>query len=303
MPTTPPPPATASHSAAEPAATPSSAGSQPDCRVHYDVPPQVFELLLDTNMNYSSGYYQAGDEDLEVAQVAKMDRIAWYSRLAPGTQVLDVGCGWSGPAIYFAERHGCRVTGITVSPVQREYGLTWAARRGVADRLRLDLVNVLDMPYPDGSFDAILFLESIIHMPEKAHIFARCAQLLRPGGRVFIQESNYDRASRRARYLVDRGFREVNEAFGSTGDVVSAGEMLMQLEEAGLVPEWVEDISSHYQITLAQWLGNLDRNAERMRSVSAQDYRMLRRYLMIALGTYRAGGTCCHMITARKPPR
>ena len=29
----------------------------------------------------------------------------------------------------------------------------------------------------------------------------------------------------------------------------------------------------------------------------------LRRYLMIALATYRTGGTVCHMMTARKPLR
>jgi cyclopropane-fatty-acyl-phospholipid synthase len=275
----------------------------PDSGVHYDVPPGMFELLLDRNMNYSSGWYGRGDEDLDAAQVAKMARIAQYAGLGSGGQVLDLGCGWCGPALYFAERYGCHVTGVTLSPVQREYALAWAGRRGLSDRLVVDQRSVLDLPYVDGTFDQVLFLESIIHMPEKAMIFARCAQLLRPGGRIFIQESNYNRASLRARYLSDRGYEEVDRAFGNTGHLVSAGEMLTLLEEAGFVPEWVEDISAHYVRTLSQWLGNLDHHAARMRALSARAYTMLRRYLMVALATYRAGGTVCHMITARKPSR
>ena len=268
--------------------------------MHYDVSAKLFELLLDRNMNYSSAYYPAGAEDLDAAQEAKMAHIARSTALRAGQRVLDLGCGWCGPALYFAERYGCHVTGVTLSPVQRQYGLAWAARRGMADRLNVDLVDVLELPYSDASFDRILFLESIIHMPEKARILARCAQLLRPGGRVFIQESNYDRASKRARYLTDRGYREVNRAFGDTGHMVSAGEMLVLLEEAGLLPDWVEDISAHYVRTLGQWLTNLDREADRMQAISAGAYAMLRRYLMIALATYRAGATVCHMITARK---
>lgn len=271
--------------------------------VHYDIPPAVFEMLLDRNMNYSSGYYATGNESLDAAQEAKMARIAHYAGIRTGQRALDVGCGWCGPALFFAERFGCHVTGVTLSAAQREYALAWADRRGLKDRLSVELRNVMDLPYADGTFDQVLFLESIIHMPEKAAIFARCEKLLRPGGRIFIQESNYDRASMRDRYLADRGYVEVDQAFGYTSHMVSAGEMLMFLEEAGLVPEWVEDISAHYVRTLGQWLGNLDLHASRMSAVSRQAYTMLRRYLMIALATYRAGGTVCHMITARKPLR
>jgi cyclopropane-fatty-acyl-phospholipid synthase len=273
----------------------------PNSGVHYDLPAGVFELLLDRNMNYSSGWYARGDEDLDTAQLAKMARIAHYAGLATGSRVLDLGCGWCGPALHFAEEYGCHVTGVTLSSVQREYALGWAARRGLSDRLVVDRRSVLDLPYANGAFDQVLFLESIIHMPEKAAIFARCMQLLRPGGRIFIQESNYDRASMRERYLASRGFAEVHQAFGYTSHMVSVGEMLMLLEEAGFVPEWVEDISSHYVRTLGQWLANLDSHAGPMRALSARGYNMLRRYLMIALATYRAGGTVCHMITARKP--
>jgi len=147
----------------------------------------------------------------------------------------------------------------------------------------------------------VLFLESIIHMPEKAEIFARCRELLRPGGTVFVQESCYDRASQRAHYQSERGHREVDRAFGGTGAMVSAAEMIAYMEEAGLQPERLEDMSAHYVRTLSQWLGRLDQHAEAMRAVADEAYRMLRRYLMIALATYRTGHTRCYQFTARRP--
>jgi cyclopropane-fatty-acyl-phospholipid synthase len=272
-----------------------------DSGVHYDVPPRIFELLLDPSMNYSSGIYVRGDETLAVAQIAKMDRIAGVLDLRDGSRVLDVGCGWGGPACYFAQRYGCEVTGVTLSSVQRDFALNRGRSYGVRERLRVDVSDVLDMDYEDESFEAIVFLESIIHMPEKTQIFDRCRSLLTPGGLLFVQESNYARGSRVDEYRQHRGFVEVNTAFGGTGTMVSAGEMLIRLEESGLVPNHLEDISHHYQRTLAQWLDNLDSNATQMCAISAAAHTMLRRYLMIALHTYRTGKTVCHQMSARKP--
>ena len=274
-----------------------------DSGVHYDTPPRIFELLLDRNMNYSSGVYLNGDEDLDSAQLVKMGKIASWLDLNPGARLLDVGCGWFGPALHMAEHYGAQVTGVTLSPVQREYGLGWASRRGLGQQVQIDVSDVLAMPYPGESFDAIMFLESIIHMPQKRQIFEACHTLLRPGGRLFVQESDYDRDSQNAKYRGDRGNREVDQAFGYTMDMVSAGRMQMEMEEAGLVPYALENISRDYVRTLSQWLQNLDTHAEEMRAISERAYLMLRRYLMIALGTYRSGNTVCHMITAEKRSR
>ena len=272
-----------------------------DSGVHYDTPPRIFELLLDRNMNYSSGYYPGGDESLDAGQVAKLEYIGRSLGLTRGDRLLDVGCGWSGPALYYAEHHGCRVTGVTLSATQRDYGMAWAARRGIGEAYRIDVRSVMDLPYPDDSFDHVIFLESIIHMPEKDAIFERCLKLLRPGGRILVQESCYDRESMRGRYLSDRGFEEVNRAFGFTGDMVSGGEMIRRLEEAGFHPLGLENVSRHYVRTLSQWLRNLDQHADEMQAVSRSAYRMLRRYLMMALATYRSGHTLCHIVTATRP--
>ena len=70
--------------------------------VHYNIDPEVFELLLDRNMHYSSGYYQHGHEDLDSAQETKLEKAGTWLGLRQGSRLLDVGCGWCGPALHFA---------------------------------------------------------------------------------------------------------------------------------------------------------------------------------------------------------
>ncbi|CAK6693097.1 class I SAM-dependent methyltransferase [Synechococcus sp. CBW1107] len=271
-----------------------------DSGVHYNNDPRLFELFLDSNLNYSSGVFCADDETLDQAQINKMQGIAASLGIKEGQRILDVGCGWSGPAVYFAEHYGCHITGVNLSAAQRAYGLNRAAQHGVDGRVQIEVKNVLDLDYPAASFDSIMFLESIIHMPEKEAIFRSCHDLLRPGGKIFIQESHYDRASMRGRYLSDRGATEVDRSFGNTMDMVTGGEMLCLLESAELIPLALQDISMDYVRTLSLWLQNIDRHAEPMMELSRDAYLMLRRYLMIALNTYREGGTVCYQITASK---
>lgn len=273
--------------------------SQGDSRVHYDSEPRIFQGMLDRNMNYSSGIYPGGGEALDAAQLAKMHRIAQICGFRPGQKLLDLGCGWSGPALFFAEHYGLHVTGVTLSPVQRDFGRRWAAERGLADRLEILVHDVLDLPLPRPSFDHAIFLESIIHMERKAELFQECHRLLRPGGVIFIQESCYDRQSKDLTYRATRGRGETEQAFGHSGHMVSGGEMLRLLEEAGFVPYHLENISADYQKTLAQWLDRLDQNADWMRALAPDTHSMLRRYLMVALGTYRLGTTVCHLMAAR----
>ncbi len=271
-----------------------------DSCVHYSNSPELFELFLDEHLNYSSGVFDAAGSTLDQAQVRKMDRIATEMGFEADQKILDIGCGWSGPAVYFAKTYGCRITGVTLSEIQREYGIKRASRQGVAERVDVQVCNVLNLPYPAASFDHIIFLESIIHMPEKQQIFNQCFELLRPGGKIFIQESHYDRAANRAQYLKDRGALEVDKSFGYTMDMVTGGEMLCLLEGAGLIPSSLQDISDHYVRTLAGWLTQIDANAAAMKAVSADAYWMLRRYLIIALNTYRQGGTVCYQVVASK---
>jgi 2-polyprenyl-3-methyl-5-hydroxy-6-metoxy-1,4-benzoquinol methylase len=99
-------------------------------------------------------------------------------RLPAKAGVLDLGCGCGMPVAKTLADGGHRVTGVDVSEVQVD-----RARRLVpqATFLRADATEV---GFPAGSFDAVICLYALIHMPIEAQprLLRRIAGWLRPGG-------------------------------------------------------------------------------------------------------------------------
>jgi len=99
----------------------------------------------------------------------------------PSARVLDLGCGTGLPIDGYLADRGAAITGIDVSP--KHLALAKAnvpsARYIEGDFSRLVL--------PEGSFDAIVSLYAIFHIPRAEHgdLFAKIAPLLRDGG-VFL---------------------------------------------------------------------------------------------------------------------
>jgi SAM-dependent methyltransferase len=107
---------------------------------------------------------------------------AWLTdlreRLPVTARVLDLGCGCGVPVARTLSGDGHRVTGVDLSGVQVE-----RARRLVPDAtfVRADATRVT---FPDGTFDAVVCLYALIHMPLEAQprLLRRIAGWLRPGG-------------------------------------------------------------------------------------------------------------------------
>jgi SAM-dependent methyltransferase len=100
------------------------------------------------------------------------------SRLPAAGAVLDLGCGCGVPVARALATAGYRVTGVDISEVQVD-----RARRLAPSGtfLRADATQV---GFPAESFDAIVCLYALIHMPLAAqpHLLRRAASWLRPAG-------------------------------------------------------------------------------------------------------------------------
>lgn len=111
-------------------------------------------------------------------------RIAESADVGPGCEVLDVGCGIGGAACHLARRTGARVRGLTPNTAQIELARALACSEDVQDSVAFDQGNAISLPYPDGSFDVVLFFESPCHFPDRGLFFREVRRVLRPGGRL-----------------------------------------------------------------------------------------------------------------------
>lgn len=102
--------------------------------------------------------------------------------------VLDVGCGVGGPACHLARVTGARIRGLTPNPAQLALARQSALQLPLAQRVAFDLGEAGRLPYPDNSFDVVLFFESACHFADRALFFAEAWRVLRPGGRLAGQD-------------------------------------------------------------------------------------------------------------------
>ena len=102
-------------------------------------------------------------------------------RLPKGAEVLDAGCG-AGYAVSFLAKRGFAVTGIDVSKKMLELAERKAPR---ATLLRMDMRR---MDFPSKSFDGIVCLYAIIHVPRRSHrrILSCFKDMLKPNGLLLI---------------------------------------------------------------------------------------------------------------------
>lgn len=104
--------------------------------------------------------------------------------LPPG-DVLDLGCGAGGDALWLA-RQGWRVTAVDVSSVAVERLTALAVSHGLDDRITAQRHDLRES-FPDGAFDVVC--AHYLHTPldlDRATVLRRAAHALRPGGRLLV---------------------------------------------------------------------------------------------------------------------
>jgi len=116
------------------------------------------------------------------------DELMALCHIADAKEVLYVGAGIGvGPA-YIARKFGCRVVAVDIS----EKMLAWTAQRadedGVADKVETRLANILDLPYNDNRFDAVIVESVAAFVEDKAKAVQECRRVTRPGGYVGFNE-------------------------------------------------------------------------------------------------------------------
>ncbi|GAA1847745.1 class I SAM-dependent methyltransferase [Asanoa iriomotensis] len=150
---------------------------------HYDEDSEFFLTFLDTRHRcYTEGVFASDDEPLEDAMTRKMDLALEAIEVKPGDRVLEVGGGW-GAFSEHAARRGIDVTTTTLAVESERYLKDLFAR----EQLPVNVVRQHIFGYQsDQKFDAIVNMGVTEHLPDYKTTLAKYAELLKPGGKVYL---------------------------------------------------------------------------------------------------------------------
>jgi cyclopropane-fatty-acyl-phospholipid synthase len=249
---------------------------------HYDLDPRIFGLFLDPMRKYSSGFYRQPGLTLADAQVAKLHLVADRLGLRGGERLLDVGCGWGALILFMAREYSARVVGLSPAGNQHAHIADRAIELGVADRVSTVQGHFEHAPLPDGPFDAVTMLGSIVHMPDLAHVMRRARSLLRRGGRYYVSESCFRNAAAREAFDRTAGLEFVRRSIFGWGDMRPLSDLIRAAEDAGFAVVSVDDLTDDYRRTIDDWIANVDANAAAIDAISPGMAADLRRYLEVA---------------------
>jgi cyclopropane-fatty-acyl-phospholipid synthase len=252
--------------------------SRRDIAAHYDLGNELFALMLDETMMYSSAYFPRRGMTLAQASRAKLELICRKLDLRAGDHVLEIGTGWGGFAVYAARTRGCRVTTTTISGEQYEHAGNWAQAAGVADR-----VTVLCEDYRDlcGCYEKLVSIEMIeaVGYRDFDTFFACCSDLLSDDGRMLLQAIVIDDCA----YQVEKASRSFirthifpNGCLPSRAVIARCIARHTDMRTVGL-----GDLTPHYAETLRHWRANFEAATARLEDLGYDERfrRLWRMYL------------------------
>ncbi|MGH9117081.1 MAG: class I SAM-dependent methyltransferase [Acidimicrobiales bacterium] len=254
-------------------------------RFHYDVGNDFYRLFLDRNLVYSCAYFDEADraapradEQLDRAQVRKLDLICRKLDLRPGERLLDIGCGWGSLVIHAASRFGVQALGITLSEPQAELANERIRAAGLEGRAE---AIVADYREVEGTFDAVASIGMVEHVgaARLGAYFDRAFSLTGTGGRFL----NHGITTGRRMEVRDLS-RDRHSFIGAyvfpDGALVPAHLAVERMERSGFELLDVEQLRPHYARTLTHWVDRLERRADQARAeVGDATYRTWRAYM------------------------
>ncbi|MCE4537381.1 cyclopropane fatty acyl phospholipid synthase [Pelomonas sp. P7] len=257
---------------------------------HYDAGNDVFEAMLDSRMIYSCAYWEQA-RDLEQAQEHKLEMICRKLELRPGETLLDIGCGWGGLARFAAERHGVRVTGVTISKEQ----LALAQQRCAGLPVTLLLQDYRSL---EGRFDKIVSVGMFEHVGLKNYgvYFDTARRLLAPEGLFLLHTIGVDRSAPHTDPWIER-------YIFPNGKLPSPRELAGALEGRFIVEDW-HNFGTDYDRTLMAWAERFEAAWPRLAPQYDEGFRrMFRYYLLSCAGFFRSRQGQLWQLVLTRPDR
>jgi len=145
------------------------------------------ELMGDVWHHGDNDAEKAGKTPLEAAVILER-RLMDLAGLKPGDRALDFGSGPGGATCNLADMTGAVFVGVSNTETLNQRARALAAQRNLDGQVCFLTVGDTDYrhfnAWPDHTFHAVTFFESVCHLPDKQAFFDAAFRVLRPGGRL-----------------------------------------------------------------------------------------------------------------------
>lgn len=248
---------------------------------HYDLSNDFYRLFLDDRTIYSCAYFSHPSDDINDAQWNKLRIISGKLGMEPGHRVLDIGCGWGGPGVFFAKAHGAHVDGITLSDEQLEVAQQRA--KDVRPQVNFRKMDYREIPGKEV-YDRIVSIGMAEHVGRQnlgEVFFPTVERLLKPDGLYLHHVISWNPSD-----TPDGGMQWMQKRIFPGAEFTTPGEAIRAAEASGLYVRHYADWGLHYARTLRCWYDRL--TAQQEDAVRLTDARTVRRYRLYLAGCAEA---------------
>ena len=280
----------------------SEASNKRNIAHHYDVSNEFYALFLDEQMVYTCGYFTKADNTIDQAQRDKLDMICRKLQLQPGDKLLDIGCGWGALICHAVEHYGVTAKGVTLSEQQVKLGRENIAKRGLEDKVSIELQDFSKLT---GTFNKISSIGMFEHVGLANHeaYFQTVKRLLEPRG-IYLHHA-ITRPGKRTEKKFHRKpaeYQALIRYIFPGGEIDHIGMSLRNLEANGFEVHDVEAWREHYAMTTSHWAKRLmARKEEAIAIVGEETYRMWVLYLTgVSMAFERGSAEIFQTVTTRK---
>ena len=250
---------------------------------HYDLGNQFYKYWLDKSMTYSSAIFNGKNDNLELAQTNKYQKLADLSSIKKGDNILEIGCGWGGFSEFLAKNYDCQITALTISREQFKFTTERMEKANLKSKVKVVFCDYRNIK---GQFDKVLSIEMFEAVGREywKTFFEKIKTILKPNGNVGLQLITIDDKI----YNVYKNNPDFIQKYIFPGGMLPSVEVLKNIiENTSFRINSINSYSNDYAKTLNIWNKEFNRNWTKIEKLGFDErFKLLWNYYL----SYCEGG-------------
>jgi sarcosine/dimethylglycine N-methyltransferase len=159
-----------------------------EAKVPDDIAARISQVVSELPPGPIDPSVLAGLDQFHIGGLPATTRLAELCPFTEDTRILDAGSGLGGPSRTLSRRFGCQVIGVDLSPSFVHAAALLTDRTDQADRIRFQVGDVLALPFPPASFDAIWTQHVAMNIADRPALYASFRKVLKKGGMLALYD-------------------------------------------------------------------------------------------------------------------